>query len=98
MMLNATFNNISVISWRSVLLVAETGGPGENQRLVASYIWFKVKEILLKVALNTIKQTKTYNTCISFSLQKKGLVMADYLDNMSQTEYYHIQMSNHKNK
>ena len=24
------FNNISVISWRSVLLVEETGGPGEN--------------------------------------------------------------------
>jgi hypothetical protein len=28
--LNATFNNILVISWRSVLLVEETGGPGEN--------------------------------------------------------------------
>jgi hypothetical protein len=27
---NATFNNFSVISWRSVLLVEETGGPGEN--------------------------------------------------------------------
>ena len=30
MMFNTTFNNISVISWRSVLLVEETGGPGEN--------------------------------------------------------------------
>ena len=30
MVLNATFNNISVISWRSVLLVEETGIPGEN--------------------------------------------------------------------
>jgi hypothetical protein len=30
--LNATFNNISVILWRSVLLVAETGVPGENHR------------------------------------------------------------------
>jgi hypothetical protein len=26
-----TFNNISVISWRSVLLVEETGISGENQ-------------------------------------------------------------------
>jgi len=34
---NATFNNISVISWRSVLLVEETGGPGKNHRPVASY-------------------------------------------------------------
>jgi hypothetical protein len=31
MVLNATFNNISVISWRSVLLVEESGVPGENQ-------------------------------------------------------------------
>jgi hypothetical protein len=31
MVLNATFNNISVISWRSVLLEEETGRPGENQ-------------------------------------------------------------------
>ena len=30
MVFNATFNNISVILWRSVLLVEETGGPGEN--------------------------------------------------------------------
>ena len=30
MMLNATFNNISVVSWRSVLLVEETEVPGEN--------------------------------------------------------------------
>ena len=30
MVFNATFNNISVISWLSVLLVEETGGPEEN--------------------------------------------------------------------
>jgi hypothetical protein len=36
MVFNATFNNISVISWRSALLVEETGGPGENHRPVAS--------------------------------------------------------------
>jgi hypothetical protein len=34
MVFNATFNNISVISWRSVLLVEETGVPGENHRPV----------------------------------------------------------------
>jgi hypothetical protein len=32
MVLNATFNNISIISWRSVLSVKETGVPGENHR------------------------------------------------------------------
>ena len=30
MMYNATFNNIAVISWRSVVLVEETGVPGKN--------------------------------------------------------------------
>jgi hypothetical protein len=37
MVLNATFNNISVISWRSILLEEETGVPGENHRNVASH-------------------------------------------------------------
>jgi hypothetical protein len=37
MVLNATFNNILVKSWRSVLLVEETGEPGENHRIVASH-------------------------------------------------------------
>jgi hypothetical protein len=37
MVLNATFNNIPVISWRSVLLAEEIGGPGENHRPVVSH-------------------------------------------------------------
>jgi len=37
MVFNATFNNISVISWRSVSLVEETGVPGENRRPAASH-------------------------------------------------------------
>ena len=37
MVFNATFNNISVVTWRSVLLVEETGVPGENRRPAASH-------------------------------------------------------------
>jgi hypothetical protein len=37
MVLNATFNNISVISWQSVLVVEETGIPGENHWPVVSH-------------------------------------------------------------
>ena len=37
MVFNATFNNISVISWRLVLLMEESRVPGENHRPVASY-------------------------------------------------------------
>jgi hypothetical protein len=37
LLLHALYNNISVISWRSVLFVEETGVPGENHRSVASH-------------------------------------------------------------
>jgi hypothetical protein len=36
MEVNVTFNNISAISWRSVLLVAETAVSGENAALPQS--------------------------------------------------------------
>ena len=45
MVLNVTFNNMWVISWRSVLLVEEIGVPGKNHRLVASHwqtLWHNV--------------------------------------------------------
>ena len=32
MVFNATLSNISAISWLSVLLMEETGVPGENHR------------------------------------------------------------------
>jgi hypothetical protein len=37
MVFNATFNNISVISWRSVVLVEETWVPVENNRPVVNH-------------------------------------------------------------
>jgi len=37
MVFNTTFNNISAIPWRSVLLVEETEVPRENHRPVASH-------------------------------------------------------------
>jgi len=37
MVFHATFNNISLISWQSVLLVEETRVPGENHRRATSY-------------------------------------------------------------
>ena len=64
LVLNATFNNISAISWRSVLLVEETGVPRENhshcptvkyknrrkeQNLYAKYIRVFILHILLLV-------------------------------------------------
>ena len=37
MVVNTTFNNISIISWRSVLLVEETAVHGENHQPAASH-------------------------------------------------------------
>jgi hypothetical protein len=37
MVFNATFNNILVISWRSVLLVVETEVSGEKHRPAAGH-------------------------------------------------------------
>jgi len=37
MVFNATFNNISALTWWSILLVVETVVPGENHRATASH-------------------------------------------------------------
>ena len=73
----ATFNNISVISWGSVLLMEETGVPGENHRPVASHwqtvshnvvssipylIWIRLK-ILVVIGTDCIGSYKSnYHT------------------------------------
>ena len=54
MVFNATFNNISDISWRSVLLVDETGGTRENHRPVASH-WQTLSHNVVHLALIEIR-------------------------------------------
>jgi len=46
MVFDATFNNFSAISCRSVLLVEETGGSGENHRPAASH-WQTLSHIVV---------------------------------------------------
>jgi hypothetical protein len=59
MVFNATFNNISVISWRSVLLMEETGEPGENHHL--SQVTDKLYHIMLHRVHLVINGVGTHN-------------------------------------
>ena len=60
MVFNATFNNISIIS---VLLVEETGGPGDNHRPVAGH-WQNLSHNVVHLALIKI-QTHNIGSCKS---------------------------------
>jgi hypothetical protein len=53
MLFNVAFNNISFISWRSVLLVEETGVPGENHRPTASHRQTLEFELTTLVVIDT---------------------------------------------
>ena len=66
---NDTFNNISVISWRLVLLVEETGGLGENQRPVANQfdpVTFLCLDIQHQISLFSFifRELILYNFCL----------------------------------
>jgi hypothetical protein len=54
MVFKAAFNIISVISWWSVLLVEETGGPAENHRPFASH-WQTLSHNVVHLALIEIR-------------------------------------------
>ena len=69
MVFNYIFNNISVISWRSVLLMEETGGPRENHWPVASHwqIWSHnvVHLALIEIRTHNISGTDCIGSCKS---------------------------------
>ena len=62
-MFNATFNNISVISWRSILFVKETRVPGVNHRPTA---WMGLEyTYLVVIGTVCIGSCENYHTITS---------------------------------
>ena len=59
MVFNVTFNNISVISWQSLLLVGETGVPWENHRPAASH-WQTISQSCIKFT-PAMSRIRTHN-------------------------------------
>jgi hypothetical protein len=75
MVFNTTFNNISVISWRSVLLVEETGVHGENQTCFYNQIIDEISKSIVPInSMNEVFIEVDYSlTCNSYGSQIKSL-------------------------
>jgi hypothetical protein len=94
---NATFNNISVILWRSVLLVEETGVSRENHGLAISHCYFvfttKIINFYSKLVPDqkwNIQRRKTTNTdCISSCKTSYLTIKATYLNYMQEIYTVH---------
>jgi len=67
--LNAFFNNISVIAWRSVLLAEETRGTGENHRSDASH-WKTLSHNVVHLALIEIRTHNISGDAFEFVLKQ----------------------------
>ena len=72
MVFSATFNNISVISWLSVLLGEEIGVPGENNRPVTSH-W--------QTLLHNVVSSTPHHECDSNSQRLPPIAYVNYRGN-----------------
>ena len=88
MVFNATFNNILAISWRSVLLVEEIGGPGENHQPVASH-WQTLSHNVVHLALIEIR---THYTSVLIGTDCVGNCKFNYHTIMTTTATSHLKL------
>jgi hypothetical protein len=89
MVFNATFNNISVISWRSVLLVEEIAVPGGNHSRVTSH--WQIWQIASQLITNTYRITAVMRQTLSLGQAMILMVMYVYTFKPTNWRYYFYQ-------
>jgi predicted permease len=84
---NATFNNISVISWRSVLLVEETGVPGVDRIicLLCVYICHIFPFYYLDIEFFFGRNKKKKGKKVNVQIIKRKYIMTNI--NTQETDY-----------
>ena len=80
MTFNPTFNNISAISWLSVLLVEETEVPGKNHRPAASHCQTLSHKWMIYIISMLLSETEYHNTmCFDFKNSLCNLIECNTL-------------------
>ena len=100
MVFNATFNNISVISWQSVLLMEETGVCWENHQPAASR-WQTLSHIYMLYRVHLAWAEFELTTLVVIGTNSMGSCKSNYHTNTTMTGPYfvnscsiHTQMEN----
>jgi hypothetical protein len=87
MVVNATFNNISVISWRSALVVEEAEVPGENdpEQATGKLYHLRLRVECTKMALKHTKKIIQRNVgVVKYTLHSRERLVYHYqcVDNL----------------
>ena len=69
---NATINNISVISWQSVLLVEETRVPGENHRPAINIQIYLCLKFTVSICIPVNKRSRDRSGHQEWTIQRNG--------------------------
>ena len=98
MQFNATFNNISVISWQSVLLVEETVVPLTCRKSLTNFIYnFRIKSAMYKRSIGRVPKLRSSNKTAQYKLSIKGQYLLPLpVDDNSCQHYRRHQQKNTK--
>jgi hypothetical protein len=92
MVFNATFNNISVLSWLSVLLVEDIGVPGENHvKIGLPVVWWRQIYLINHFCCEiTCLRWLNHIGCVMFSMLASSAVDCGFESRSGQTKDYKI--------